>query len=405
MGKKHFWSVSLGLVVVVLLTGILLLEEYGVDTYLLASNAERAVSNFVSFGYANTDISDDSVKLKQEQTQKGIIKSIYLTSSSAGSKSKIQYALDIVNNTEINAVVIDIKDYSGYVFYDSNIPEVKKYGSEKIRIADVNYLINEFHKRGAYVIARIAVFQDPVLANARNDIAITKKNQYSAVPPILAGANLWLDNLKLAWVDPASQDAWDYNIAIAKEALEKGFDEVNLDYVRFPSDGNLSNMKFPIWDGKTPRAEVIRNFFKKLREAIPEGRLSIDLFGLTTTNYDDLGVGQIIEYGYESFDYVCPMVYPSHYANGFLGFSNPAKYPYEVVKYSMDRAKERLAAYKKYYETNAELRPWIQDFNMGAVYDYSMVKAEIQASYDSLGSESGYMMWNSSNIYTKNAVK
>lgn len=349
------------------------------------------------------EISKEIAELKKQQTEQGIIKGIYLTSYSASSKTKINYALDIIESTQINAVVIDIKDYSGYVFYDTNISELEKYGAEKIRIKDVGYLLEEFHKRGVYVIARVAVFQDPVLANARHDLAITKKEELF---PFSSQFNLWLDNLKLAWVDPSSEEVWDYNIAVAKDAFEKGFDEVNFDYVRFPSDGNLSNMKFPLWDRKTPRSEVIRSFFKKLRESMPDKTLSVDLFGLTTTNYDDLGVGQIIEHAYESFDYVCPMVYPSHYADGFLGFDNPAEYPYQVVDYSMARAKQRLERYKEENEEiNSQLRPWLQDFNMGAVYNSSMVKSEIQAVNDALGENArGYMLWNPSNKYTIDAI-
>jgi hypothetical protein len=217
--------------------------------------------------------------------------------------------------------------------------------------------------------------------------------------------------MNLAWIDPASKEAWDYNIAIAKDALERGFDEINFDYIRFPSDGDLKSMKFPIWDGKTQRREVIKEFFKYLRESMPSAKLSVDLFGLTAVNYDDLGVGQNIDDAFEYFDYICPMVYPSHYANGFLGHENPADYPYEVVKYSMEKAKKRLASYKELNETedkkiNAVLRPWLQDFDYKAVYDTSMVKSEIQAVLDALGDDyKGYMMWSPSNFYTTEAIK
>jgi hypothetical protein len=404
MHKKYSFLFPLVIVSIVFFFGILLLDRYGIDTSAVLSGS--AIENLSCFAYD----AKENETVQEKEVENGIVKSIYLTSYSASSKAKINYALNIIDNTEINSVVIDIKDFSGYVFYDSSIEEVEKYGAENIRIRDIDSLIEDFHKRGVYVIARVAVFQDPVLTNARRDLAITKKDELF-LPPFVGQLKLWLDNLNLAWVDPASEESWDYNISIAKEAFEKGFDEVNFDYVRFPSDGNLSDMQFPIWDGKTPRSEVLRNFFEKVRESMPDKKISVDLFGLTTTNYDDLGVGQIIEYAYENFDYVCPMVYPSHYAKGFLGYTNPAQYPYEVVKYSMDRARERLALYKSVYETEdkeitCQLRPWIQDFDMGAVYNSQMVKSEIQAVYDALGSEAnGYMMWNPSNIYTTEAVK
>lgn len=341
-----------------------------------------------------------------------VVKAVYLTGWSASRKSKIDYVINLAKTSGVNAVVIDVKDYSGYVLYDSKLPAVIKYGAKKRRIRNVNSLINELHKENIYVIARIVVFQDPVLAQNRHDLAIYQKDELSLfLSRFLASIALWLDNLRLAWVDAASEEVWDYNISIAKEASEMGFDEINFDYVRFPSDGNLKEINYPIWDGKTPRHLVIKNFFKKVRESLPQVKLSVDLFGNTTTNYDDLGVGQIIEDAFEYFDYVCPMVYPSHYASTFLGYKKPAEHPYEVVKYSMERANKRLSIYKQSFETedkkiNVKIRPWLQDFNLGAIYDSKMVESEIRAVWEGLGEEFyGFMLWNPSNFYTDEALK
>lgn len=348
-----------------------------------------------------------------------IVKAVYLTSWSAGYSSRVDYVINLAKTAGVNAVVIDIKDYSGYVAYDSKLPEVISYNTKSLKIPDVGSLIKKLHKEGIYTVARIVVFQDPALAAARNDWAIQGKNNVSFFSLWAAALSLWFDNLKLSWVDPSSEDVWNYNIAIAKEASDLGFDEINFDYVRFPSDGDLKNMSFPFWDGKTSKHLIIKKFFEKIRESLPNKKISIDLFGLTTINYDDLGVGQIIEDAFENFDYICPMVYPSHYASGFLGYENPAQYPYEVVKYSMESANRRLVQYKEgIKESNndggeannrgisAKLRPWLQDFNMGAVYDQDMVKAEINASFQALGQDySGFMLWNASNIYHDLAIK
>jgi hypothetical protein len=305
--------------------------------------------------------------------------------------------------------VIDVKDYSGYVAYDTKVPEAVKYRAKSVRIKDISGLVKQFHDKGIYLIARISVFQDPVLSRARPDLAVYSK--FKLFPPFFAPfyyflpAFLWLDNLGLSWVDPDVKEVWDYNIAIAKEVLSFGFDEINFDYVRFPSDGNLSDMGFPVWDGKTEKHLVIAEFFKHLRQELPDAKLSIDLFGLSTVNYDDLGVGQVIEDAFAYFDYVCPMLYPSHYAEGFLGCPNPASYPYEVVKYSMENAIRRLSVFNRANKTNAKLRPWLQDFNLGAVYDVKAVKSEIQAVYDAAGDNfKGFMLWSPSNIYTKEAL-
>lgn len=326
-----------------------------------------------------------------------IVKAIYLTSWSASRKDMIGYLIDIAKTTEINAVVIDIKDFSGYVAYDTTVPEVEKYGAEQIRISNIDSLIDKLHAEGIYVIARITVFQDPILARAKPDLAVHSKTEADS---------LWFDNMGLAWIDPAAKESWDYNIAIAKDAANHGFDELNFDYVRFPSDGDLRDMSFPFWDGKLPKSMVIREFFKELRQELPDAKISIDLFGLSTVSSNDLGIGQIIEDAFEYFDYVCPMVYPSHYADGFRGYQNPAEYPYEVVKYSMEGALRKLMLYKQSQETNVQLRPWLQDFDLGAIYDVQMVRSEIQAVYDALGDDfNGFMLWSSSNFYTREAFE
>ena len=313
----------------------------------------------------------------------------------------------------MNAVVVDIKDYSGYVAYDIDLPEVKKYKAKEIRIPRLNALIERLHNEKIYVIGRITIFQDLILAEARPDLAIHSRK----------GGGLWLDHKKLAWIDPDAKEAWDYNIAIAKDAVKRGFDELNFDYIRFASDGNLGDMKFPFWDEKILKEKIINDFFKYLRESLPDVKISADLFGLTTVQSDDLGIGQLIENAYAYFDYVSPMVYPSHYAEGFLNYKNPAKYPYEVVKYSMEGALRRLKNYKlgitnststeslnsKSYILNSKLRPWLQDFNLGATYDARMVKAQIRAVYDAASStpelSNGWILWNPSNIYTKEALE
>jgi len=324
------------------------------------------------------------------------VKAVYFTGWSAGIKRRIDYLVDLHKTTAINAVVIDIKDYSGNIAYSVSAPEARQYGAVRPMIRDIDGLVNRLHSEGIYVIARLTVFQDPVLAEARPDLAV---HRVSKLPKEKHGpltvASVWRDRKGLAWIDPASRPAWEYVVSIARDALGHGADEVNFDYVRFPSDGDLNDMYFPHWDGKTPKHEVIRQFFGTLRKELAGARISADLFGLATVNGDDLGIGQVIEDAYGTFDAVCPMVYPSHYAHKFLGFPNPAQHPYEVVNYSMKGALSRLEDFSRPkpepgkgdapQESEikaARLRPWIQDFNLGAKYDAAMVKAEIKAVED-----------------------
>jgi hypothetical protein len=348
---------------------------------------------------------------KPTVTPPDIVRAVYFTGWSAGLKSRLDYLAGLSKTTAINSVIFDIKDYSGNVAYAVAVPEAKRYGAVRVMIPNIDALVDRLHREGIYVIARITVFQDPVLAVARPDLAV---HRVSKLPQDRRGPltkeSLWLDRKGLAWINPAARPAWDYIAAIAKDALSHGVDEINFDYVRFPSDGNLKDMYFPNWDPKTPKHEVIRSFFRYLRSELPETRISADLFGLAAINDDDLGIGQVIEDAYASFNYVCPMVYPSHYARKFLGFPNPAERPYEVVNYSIKEAGQRLNDFKvgpasRSAKTKARLRPWLQDFNLGAKYDARAVEAEIKAVKDALGDQfAGYMLWSPSNVYTRQAL-
>lgn len=325
-----------------------------------------------------------------------VIKAIYATSWSASSAAKMNYLIDLIKKTELNAIVVDIKDYSGTVTYDTKVPEVIKYRARELRIPKINELLKRLHDEGIYVIARLTVFQDPILAKARPSLAI-KNSSTGAV---------WKDNKGIAWIDAGSMEAWDYNIAIAKEAAERGFDEINFDYIRFPSDGSLSLMQYPFSDLKTTtKAKVVKSFFEYLRANTEGIKISADLFGLATLDPGDLGIGQLIEYAYANFDYIAPMIYPSHYASGFSNFKNPADHPYEVIQKSMRAAFARLITFndkqlaaenttaqiveaaelqEKSSKPRAKLRPWLQDFNLGATYDAAKVRAQIKAVTDSL---------------------
>lgn len=325
------------------------------------------------------------------------IKAIYVTSWTASNPARMDDLIQLIDQTELNAVVIDIKDFSGLVAYDIENDAVDKYGAKEVRIPRINALIKQLHDNGIYVIARQTVFQDPALVKARPDLAV--KNAYTG--------KAWTDRKGLSWVDPASQEVWDYNIAIAKDAAARGFDEINFDYVRFPSDGSLEAMQFPFYDEATQfKKDIIRDFFMYLNSAMGDTVISADLFGLSTVAQDDLGIGQVIEDAYLNFDFVAPMVYPSHYAVGTLGFSNPAAHPYEIVNDSMTKAIMKQQALQKLVgqETQlAKLRPWLQDFDLGTDYNAAEVRAQIQATYDA-GVTSGWMLWDPRNEYTRDAL-
>ncbi len=371
-----------------------------------------------------------------------VIKAVYATSWSAGSEKKMSYLINLINSTELNAIVIDVKDYSGSVTYDTYETLADEYGTEEWRIPKINALLKRLHDNNIYVIGRVAVFEDSKLPLIRSELALKSK----------ATGNLWKTTKGAYWLDTASKDVWEYNVGIARDMLARGFDEVNFDYIRFASDGVLADIIYPIWNGKTPKREILKNFHAYVRDNLPTGKISADLFGMVTTNKDDLGIGQVIEDALPYYDAVAPMVYPSHYTKNFLGYPNPAQYPYEVVKYSLDEAAKRMLKYDAGREAllaqagiasqaprfiplprRAALRPWLQDFNLGATYDAEKVRGEIRATTDSARRCSsaslkqpeingnrcddtihdealgqlfdGWMLWNPSNIYTKAALQ
>ena len=343
---------------------------------------------------------------KNSVTPPSIFKGIYLSFWSTTVKARVDRVIELARNGMVNAIVIDVKDATGRVGFNTRVPEATVYQARHRTTRDLGTLVGKLQAAGLYVIARMVVFTDPKMASARPELAVHSKSKLSGEEPRLSEETLWLDNRKLAWLDPSATEVWDYNVAIAKDVLRSGVDELNFDYIRFPSDGTLTDMYFPVWRGKTPRRQVIRSFFAHLRQELPDARLSADLFGLATVNRDDLGVGQVIEDAYPYFDYVCPMVYPSLYAVGFRGFENPAAHPYEVVSYSMKKARERLLAFKSSRPSQTKLRPWLQDFDRGAAYDVAMVKKQIQAAQEALGEDyGGFTLWSPTNVYSTAALR
>lgn len=317
------------------------------------------------------------------------IKAIYLTAHTAGSKSRRQELVRLVETTELNAMVIDLKDYSGKVFFRSGVRLAEITGAQDLTVVpDLAAFVDDLKRRGIYAIARVAVFQDPHLAEARPDLALHKKS----------GEGLWRDHKGLAWVDTSKQEVWDYNLDLMAAAAQLGYDEINLDYIRFASDGNLRDIRAAGYEDGVSKTAIMRDFFAYAGQRFTHlpVRTSVDLFGLTLWQDNGLGIGQRFEDAAPHFDYIAPMVYPSHYAVGFEGFSNPADHPYEVVGRSLARGQRGLEG------TSAEFRPWLQDFDLGADYTPEMVRAQIQAAYDE-GSR-GWMLWNASNRYTESAL-
>lgn len=316
---------------------------------------------------------------------------IYMSSWVAATPSLREELMDFMNKSEVNALVMDIKDYSGRIAFATDHPTLVASGASDNRIRDIRALVERLHMQGIYVIGRVSVFQDPYLAAARPDLAVKRESN---------GA-VWKDRKGMTWVDPASREVWEYTVAIAEEAERLGFDELNFDYIRFPSDGNMNDIAYPFFDKlNISKQENMRQFFVYLDEELEHLKIPIsaDLFGLTTSATDDLGIGQKLEDALVSFDYVAPMIYPSHYPDTFLGYQNPAEHPYEIIKFALDEGVKKAQSLGV---SPLKLRPWLQDFDLGANYTAEMVRAQKQATYDA--GLTSWLMWDPSNKYTRAA--
>jgi len=314
------------------------------------------------------------------------VKGIYLTGYTAGNPQDLDALIKLVQSTELNTMVINVKDDDGRVTYKSSLPEVQAVRAATNQIRDIKGLLDQLHAAGIYVIARIVTFKDPPLARAHPDWSVQSKN-----------GGLWYDRRGLAWVDPSNQYVWQYNIALAKEAAMLGFDEIQFDYVRFPTDGPVDLAVFPGMNGHD-KTWVISSFLQQVRRVLgPMGvPISADVFGLTTAAADDMRIGQHLEDVARYTDYVSPMVYPSHYGPYNYGLPDPDAQPYQTVLRGVGDAVRRLRFF------TAQVRPWLQDFTLRHQYGPAEVRAEIEAAYQAGARE--WLLWNAANHYTEAAL-
>lgn len=371
ISKQFLYWLSVTAAVIISVV-VLIYQDLATRAYL---DNQRTLADFISFSVGGLWSLPRIPPMK--------VKGLYLTAYSAGNPAKIKEIISLLNKTELNGVVIDLKDYSGYILYDSRLDFVNKNKLANVRIKNAAELIKLLRQNHIYTIARISVFQDPLLAQRKPEWAIKSK-----------AGGLWRDKKGLAWVDPTRAEIWRYAESVAREAAALGFDEINFDYIRFPTDGRLDDIVYT--QGNKKRHEVIKVFFSYISETLADlpVYISADLFGLTTekSGEDDMFIGQRFSDAVKYFDYVYPMVYPSHYPRGYLGYANPADHPYEVVYNALSSGVKRAQGQR------AKVRGWLQAFNLGAVYNGAKIRAQINAA-DKAGAE-GWILWNAGNRYS-----
>lgn len=313
------------------------------------------------------------------------VKGVYVPAKTANDPYGLHNILNLLDTTEVNTVVLDIKDESGYVSYDSSVqfataaPATKKY-------SNIGNLIQQLHQHHAYVIGRLVLFQDPVLTDKKSDWTLKSKSS----------GQRWADAAGYNWINPYNQDSWKYYLGLATEAAKQGFDEVQFDYDRFPTSGNLSDINYGQPSDETSRLQATTGFIRTAQESLTSAGVfvSVTAFGLTTVEpQDDLGIGQKLDSFTQVADYVSPTIYPDEWGKGAFGFDQPAQHPFELVGTSLHDSLQ--------YVINKPglVRPWLEAYNpANLTYGPNEIKGEVQAA----GKENapgGWLLWNPEGQY------
>ncbi|MBC7671803.1 MAG: GTP-binding protein [Polaromonas sp.] len=315
-----------------------------------------------------------------------VVRALYVNRFAAQSSKRMKQLIQVADETEINALVIDMKDEFGLNYAPSN-PQFAKNAGTSGTVKGLPALLDTLRAHHILPIARMVVFKDSVTARVHPEWTIRKQDN-----------SVWRDKKSLAWVNPYHHELWDYNIGVAEELMKMGFGEIQFDYIRFPEPyPSLPTQVFPDNKG-VAKPDVLAAFLKDATARITRlgGRTTADIFGLVTTVGGPLEVGQWWEKISPNVDVVLPMVYPSHYPRGDLGLAVPNAEPYKVLKISLSKARERDA---KLGITKPEhVRPWLQAFTLGKpAYGPAELEAEKKGTYDA--GYDGWVLWNPGSKY------
>ncbi|PIU18348.1 MAG: hypothetical protein COT18_10720 [Elusimicrobia bacterium CG08_land_8_20_14_0_20_59_10] len=315
------------------------------------------------------------------------VRGIHLTSWGSGSPKGRQKLLKHISGTVLNAVVIAIKETDGRV-YIPGVEKAEKYGAYTAAIPRPEAMVADFKAAKLYTIARIVSFNDRVLPKARPDLAVKTPD-----------GRPWRSRNGATWTDPYNREVWAYLLDIAERAAKAGFEEIQFDYIRYPSEGNISQCLYSKPHNSKSAVANLKNFLAYARKRLApyEVKMSVDVFGLTTSAKDDMGIGQDMKTLTAGADFIYPMMYPSHYARGAYGIKNPNASPYRVIDRGLKDAMLRLGP------GYAKLRPYLQDFSLfGVHYGQAEVRAQLIAAR--LNLLESWVLWNPANKYTWSAL-
>ena len=358
--------------------------------FLLEDLPERLALTLKAPGYGKFETEIEHVTFIEAELTPFEAKGVYIPFGLLTREKRVREIIDLIDRTELNAIVVDVKGDRAWLAYPSRLPlaiQIDAY-ADKLKLMDLRELLQLCHDNDIYVIARIVVFKDHVLAQSRPDLAVHRED-----------GTRYEDLEELHWVDPFQKEVWEYNAGVAKEVIALGFDEVQFDYLRFPSDGKISDIVYAQESDFESRTETMRAFCRYLHDELePTGAFfSADVFGLTVCidSDRDLGIGQRVVDIAPYFDYLSPMVYPSTFGEGSINIENPALHPYEVVYGSCQEGIER---------TSTKIRPWLQHYSLyGVIYDTDEMLAQKKAAEDA--GTCGWLFWNAGAKYDEDVFR
>lgn len=316
-------------------------------------------------------------------------KALYLSAYGIGSGQLRGDALRLIEQTELNALVIDVKGDAGVTPYRSAVLQAAGIPQTMVTVADMPAMIRELRARGLYLIARVVVFKDQRLATLNPDWAVRKAN----------GA-AWVDGEGLSWIDPSNPQTWTLALAMAQEAAELGFDEIQFDYVRFP---DATGLRFSQPNTASMRTHAIAGFLDAARQRLAPYNVfvSADIFGYVCWNTNDTSIGQQLEMLSDRIDYLSPMLYPSGFTWGIPGYPRATESAFEIVDLSLRHALQRSGM------DGVRFRPWLQAFRDYAfdhrVFGADEIRTQINAAEKN--SSNGWMLWNARNRYGPEGLK
>jgi hypothetical protein len=359
--------------------------------YTLPDVPEQGTLIYKMPGYRLGVIAIDAQMTKDLALTRFVARALYAPSAVFEGAGRLDALLDLIDRTEVNAMVIDVKETAGNLYWATDLPEATAAGAVmEAPLFQLEELLPQLKERGIYTIARMVVMKDNTIGRARPELAVT--NAATGEP--------WRDYGGGIWLDPYNAGVAEYIAALAGDLADKGFDEVQLDYVRFFSDGDYSVADTNLPNTQSFRLPAIRRLFRLVSDALVTRRafFSADVFPISFIATDDQGIGQRPEVIMPYVDYFSPMVYPSHYGPYTFGFANPNDHPYEVIDQTLKIMNEQRAGLRMV------IRPWIQDFGYGPFppYSASQVLQEMQAASDN-GAE-GWMIWNAAARFTEAAL-